>query len=122
MFTFNKTHFAGNLTRDPEVRYSPEGTACATLGVAINHRYKKGEDMKEEVTFIDVIAWGKLGENCGQYLKKGAGVLVSGRLRQRRWETDAGDKRSKIEVVAETVGFLPRREAADGADGGDIPF
>lgn len=131
MASFNKVILMGNLTKDPEVRYTPSGTAVANFSLAVNHRYKQGEENKDEVCFIDIVVFGKQGENCGQYLHKGNGVIVDGRLQQRRWETDDGQKRAKHEVVAQSVQFLPKRDGAgekgepvmeDINDGGDVPF
>ncbi len=114
MSSFNRVILMGNLTRDPEIRYTPNGSAVATLGLAVNRRYKQGEELKEEVTFVDIVVFGKQAEHCGQYLAKGRGVLVEGRLQQRRWETEDGQKRSKIEVVALNVQFMPRSERGQG--------
>jgi single-strand DNA-binding protein len=110
MTSFNKVILMGNLTKDPEIRYAPSGTAVASFRMAINHRYKQGEEFKEEVCFIDVVVFGKQAESCGQYLNKGNGVIVEGRLQERRWETEEGQKRSKHEVVAQSVRFLPKRQ------------
>ena len=117
MASFNKVILMGNLTKDPEVRFTPGGTPVATLALAVNRRYKQGEELKDEVCYVDVVVFGKQAETCGQYLSKGHGVIVDGRLQQRRWETDDGQKRSKHEVVAQTVNFLPKRDpsAAAGA-------
>src|SRR3972149_1597486 len=117
MANFNKVILMGNLTKDPEVRFTPSGTPVATFSLAVNRRYKQGEELKDEVCYIDIVVFGKQAENCGQYLSKGNGVIVDGRLQQRRWETDDGQKRSKHEVVAQTVNFLPKRDpsAAAGA-------
>ena len=112
MANFNKVIIAGNLTRDPELRYIPSGQAVTTLGVAINRTYVTGEgEKKEEACFVNVVVWGKQAENCSEYLNKGRPVLVEGRLRSRSWEQD-GVKRSTIEVVAQNVQFLgsPRGE------------
>ncbi len=113
MPSFNKVLLMGHLTRDPELRYTPSGTAVVTLGLAVNRKWKQGEEMKEDVCFIDVVAFGKQAEHCGQYLSKGNGALVEGRLQQRRWETDDGQKRSKHEVVAEHVVFMGKPESAE---------
>jgi single-strand DNA-binding protein len=115
MASFNKVILMGNLTKDPEIRYTPSGTPVATFGLAVNRRYKQGEELKDEVCYIDIVVFGKQAENCGQYLSKGHGVIVDGRLQQRRWETDDGQKRSKHEVVAQTINFLPKRAEASGA-------
>jgi single-strand DNA-binding protein len=116
---FNKIILIGNLTRDPEVRYTPQGTSVCNFRIAVNHRYKQGEEVKKEVTFIDVVVFGKQADTCGQYLNKGSGVLVEGRLQERRWETEEGQKRSKYEVVAQTVRFLPRRSESPGTPVGE---
>lgn len=116
MTGFNKVILIGNLTKNPELRYTPNGTPVASFGLAVNRRYRQAEETKEEVCFIDVVVFGKQAEYCGQYLSKGNGVIVDGRLQQRRWETEDGQKRSKHEVVAQTVTFLPKRQ-----DGGSEP-
>lgn len=115
---YNKIILIGNLTKDPEVRYTPQGTSVCTFRLAVNHRYKQGDEMKKEVTFIDTVVFGKQAETCGQYLNKGSGVLVEGRLQERRWETDDGQKRSKFEVVGQTVRFLSRKQT--GTESGDV--
>jgi single-strand DNA-binding protein len=108
MASFNSVTLMGNLTRDPELRYTPSGAAVATLGLAVNRRYTdSGGSDHEETLFIDVVVWNKQAESCGQYLKKGRLALVAGRLQQRTWESPEGQKRSKHEVVAERVQFLP---------------
>jgi single-strand DNA-binding protein len=88
----------------------------ASLGLAVSRRYKQGDELKEEVCFVDIVVFGKQAEHCGQYLSKGSGIIVDGRLQQRRWETEDGQKRSKHEVVAQTVTFMPKRQ--DGGGGG----
>lgn len=115
MAGFNKVILLGNLTRNPELRYTPTGTPVASFGLAVSRRFKQGEELKEEVCFIDIVVFGKQAEHCGQYLSKGQGVIVEGRLQQRRWETEDGQKRSKHEVVAQNVTFLPKR--LDGPSG-----
>lgn len=112
---FNRVIFVGNLTRDPELRYSPQGTAVATLGLAVNSRVKQGDEYKDETLFIDIVVFGKQAENVTQYLSKGRGVIVEGRLRERRWEYE-GQRKSKFEVIASTVRFLPRREVQNIPD------
>src|SRR5512136_58530 len=106
MNSFNKVILLGNLTRDPEVRYIPSGTAVASFAIAVNRRYKQGNETKEEVSYIDIVVFGKQAENCGQYINKGDAILVEGRLQQRRWETEDGQKRNKVEVVAQSVTFM----------------
>ncbi len=129
MTSFNKTILMGNLTKDPEIRYTPSGTAVANFGLAVNHRYKQGDEMKDEVCFVDIVVFGKQAENCGQYLSKGQGVIIDGRLQQRRWESDDGQKRSKHEVVAQSVQFLPKRQSGQSEEreavssgSEDVPF
>lgn len=131
MTSFNKVILMGNLTKDPEIRYTPSGTAVANFGLAVNNRFKQGEEFKEEVCFVDIVVFGKQAENTGQYLSRGQGVLIEGRLQQRRWETEDGQKRSKHEVIAQTVRFLPKTqsgaqqgggESYASAPGGEVPF
>jgi single-strand DNA-binding protein len=122
MVTFNRVILAGNLVRDPEIRYLPSGLSVTSFGIAVNSRYKQNNELKEDVSFFDIVVFGKLGENCAEYLSKGRPVLVEGRLRQRRWESE-GAKRSKIEVVADGVQFLgsPRGAASEAGAGGSQP-
>lgn len=124
MVSFNKVILLGNLTRDPEVRYTPNGVAVASFAVAVNRKYKQGEEVKEEVSYIDVVVFGRQAENCGQYINKGDSVLIDGRLQQRRWETEDGQKRSKVEVVAQSVSFMPKRSWSGqaGAQGQGEPL
>lgn len=112
MSGFNKVILLGNLTRDPEIRYTPNGTAVANFSLAVNRRFRQGGEVKEEVSFIDIVVFGKQAETCGQYINKGDSVLIDGRLQQRRWETEDGQKRNKIEVVAQSIQFMPRRQGA----------
>lgn len=112
MTSFNKVILLGNLTRDPEVRYTPNGIAVASFAIAVNRKYKQGDETREEVSYIDIVVFGKQAESCGQYISKGDSVLIDGRLQQRRWETEDGQKRSKVEVVAERVNFMPKRAKA----------
>lgn len=123
---FNKLILAGNLTRDPEIRYTSAGTPVATLSIAVNSRYKQGDETKEEVLFMDSIIFGKLADNCKEYLSKGSPVLVEGRLRERRWEQD-GFQRSKFELIVKDVRFLSSNKSKALANGvaeenGDEPF
>jgi single-strand DNA-binding protein len=122
--SFNRVILMGNLTRDPELRYTGNGTAVCTLGLAVNRRVKKGERWEEEASFFDIVVFGKTAENSAEYLAKGRPVLIEGELTQRRWESQDGQKRSKIEVVASQVRFLGSRpggakgEAAGGGGSG----
>ncbi|MEK7702811.1 MAG: single-stranded DNA-binding protein [Nitrospirota bacterium] len=126
MASFNKVILVGNLTKNPEVRYTPNGAAVASFGLATNRKYKQGEEIKEEVCFIDIVVFGKQAETCGKYLTKGQGVIIDGRLTQRRWEGEDGQKRNKHEVVSESIRFLPKRpvgqEGSGGGDKGDAAF
>jgi single-strand DNA-binding protein len=108
MASYNKVLLMGNLTRDPEVRYTPKGTAIANLGLAVNRVYTLDSgEQKEEVTFVDVEVWGRQAETAGQYLCKGRPVFIEGRLRLDSWEDkESGQKRNKLKVVAERVQFL----------------
>ena len=108
MANFNKVFLMGNLTRDPELRYTASGSPVASLGLAVNRKYRHGEEWKEETCFVDITVWGKLGETCSEYLSKGRPVFVEGRLNFRSWQTEDGQKRSKLEVVASNVQFLGR--------------
>ena len=107
MANLNKVFLIGNLTRDPELRYTPNGTAVANLGLAVNRRFKDSSgELKEEVCFLTVTVWDKQAEACCQYLLKGRPVFVEGVLQSRFWETNDGQKRSAIDVRAERVQFL----------------
>lgn len=106
MAGFNKVILIGNLTRNIELRYTPNGTPVGSFGLAVNRRFKQGDDLKEEVLFVDVVTFGKQAENAAKYLSKGSKATIEGRLQQRRWETETGDKRSKHEVVAENILYL----------------
>jgi len=116
MASLNKVLLIGNLTRDPELRYIPSGTAVANFGLAVNRAYTNQEgEKKEDVCFVDIVTWGKTAENCANYLTKGRPVFIEGRLQYRSWETDDGQKRSKIEVVANNVQFLGGRREEDAS-------
>jgi single-strand DNA-binding protein len=133
MASLNNVVLLGNLTRDPEVRYTPSGTPVATLGLAVNNRMKQGDEWKDDPCFIDVAVFGKQAESCGEYLSKGQPVIVEGRLRYRTWEGQDGQKRSKHEVTASRVHFMPKVSRTPGSGGGpgdigesmdddDVPF
>ena len=109
MAGFNKVILMGNLTRDPEIRYAPNGTPVANFGLAVNRHYRQGEEMREDVCFVDIVVFGKQAETCGQYLSKGQAALIEGRLQMRKFETKDGQKVTKHEVVAENVRFLSKR-------------
>ncbi len=125
MASFNKVILMGNLTKDPELRYTPGGSPVCSFGLAVNRRYRQNDELKEEVCFVDITVWGKQAENCNEYLSKGSGIMLDGRLQQRSWETEDGQRRSKLDVVANSVQFLPRtgdRSQGAGQTGGrDMP-
>ncbi|MCA1926909.1 MAG: single-stranded DNA-binding protein [Calditerrivibrio sp.] len=113
---FNRVILLGNVTRNPEVRYIPgSGTAVARFGLAVNRRYKAGNETKEEVCYIDIVAFSKLGEFCGEFLTKGVSVLVEGRLSFRTWEQD-GVKKSKHEIIAENIQLVWKKDKSDVND------
>ncbi|HEX6395594.1 MAG TPA: single-stranded DNA-binding protein [Acidimicrobiales bacterium] len=101
----NHVSIVGNLTRDPELRFTPSGQATATFGVAVNRRWqnRQNQEWEEATSFFDVVCWGQLAENAAQSLSKGTRILVSGRLDQRSWETSERERRSKIEITADEV-------------------
>lgn len=109
MNNLNSVLLEGNLTRDPELRYTAKGTAVCRFSIACNRSYKQEEQRQEEVSFFDVTTWARLAEICAEYLVKGRGVRVVGRLKQDRWEDDSGNRRSRVEVIAEHVEFKPQR-------------
>jgi len=123
MASLNKVMLIGNLTRDPEVRYTPKGTAVAELGIAVNRRYTaENGEKREETTFVDVTLWGRTAELAGQYLKKGRPVYIEGRLQLDTWDDkQTGQKRSRLRVVGEEMQFLggPRSEGAPDEEGDD---
>ena len=119
MASFNKVILVGNLTRDPELRYTPKGMAIAKLGLAVNRVWRnEAGETKEEVTFVDVDVFGRTAENVGQYMRKGRPILIEGRLRLDQWDDkQTGQKRSRLGVVAETVQFL----GSPAGEGGPAP-
>ncbi|MDP8988084.1 MAG: single-stranded DNA-binding protein [Actinomycetota bacterium] len=126
----NNVTLVGNVTRDPELRYTPSGQAMAKFGLAVNRRWQNRQTQawEEATSFFDVVAWREMAENIGESVQKGARVVVTGRLEQRTWETQEGDRRSVVEVVADEVGPSLRwatatvtkneRRSGDGAFGG----
>jgi len=117
MASFNKVILAGNLTRDPELRYTPQGRAVARITLAVNRTWKNETgETKEEVSFVDVDVWGRQAEVISQYMKKGRPLLVEGRLKQDTWEDkNTKQKQSKLKVVLEGFTFIDTRGAAEGA-------
>lgn len=126
----NSITIVGNMTRDPEIRYTPSGQANARLGVAVSRRWmnKKTNDWEERTSFFNVIAWGDMAENISDTLAKGTRIIVNGRLEQRSWETDQGEKKSVVEIVADEIGpslrwataEVKRSERRGGGGGGDF--
>ena len=107
MASYNRVLLMGNLTRNPEIRYTPSGTAVADLGLAINENFKnKAGEMVEQTCFVDVVVWGRQAETSAEYLHKGSPVFVEGRLQLDQWENQQGEKRSKLRVRADRVQFL----------------
>ena len=118
MASFNKVILMGNLTRDPEVRYTPSGTAVTELGLAVNRVWfdKQSNQKKEETTFVDVTLWGRQAEVAGEYLTKGRSVLIEGRLHLDQWEDrESGQKRSKLKVVGENMTMTGGRSESGGS-------
>ena len=112
MASLNKVFLIGNLTKPPELRYTPSGTAVADIRLAVNRNYTtQGGEKREETCFLTIVVWGKQAESCGEYLDKGSPILVEGRLQTREWEAKDGGKRTVIEVVAERVQFMGRGRA-----------
>ena len=113
MASLNKVLLIGNLTRAPELRYTPSGTAVADLRMAVNRNYTtQSGEKREETFFVNVVVWGKQAESSGEYLDKGSSIFVEGRLQTRDWEAKDGQKRSVTEVVAERVQFLSRTKGS----------
>lgn len=106
MANLNKAFLIGNLTKDPELRHTTGGASVASFGIAVNRSYKSGDDWKKEVSFFNIVVWGKAGENCAKYLAKGRPALVEGRLANRSYEAQDGQKRNITEIVADNVQFL----------------
>ena len=120
LVSINRVLLSGRLTRDPELRYTPSGVAVMTFSLALNRRYKdQSGEWKEEVSFVNVVAWQRQAELASEYLKKGSAIFVEGRLQSRSWETSEGQKRSVLEVRAERLQFLDRlkREEDEPAEG-----
>ena len=121
MASLNKVMLIGNLTRDPEVRFTPKGTAVCDMAIAVNPRYgnEATGERQEEVTYLDIVLWGKQAELAGQYLAKGRSVYIEGRLQMDTWEDKTtGQKRSKIKIVCENMQFIDSKGAGGGGGGG----
>jgi len=117
MASFNKVILLGNLTRDPELRYTPQGSAVCEFALALNSVYtnKQTGQKVEEVSYIDLVAWGKTGETIAEYMKKGRQIMVEGRLKQDRWEGKDGKTQSKIKLVGKEIRFLDVKKKESGA-------
>jgi len=118
MSSFNKVILMGRLTRNPELRYTPQGTAVTEIGMAINREFNAGTERRKEVTFVDVTLWSRAAEIVCQYMKKGSPIFIEGRLSLDTWEGQDGQKRSKLRVVAENFKFVGGR-AEGGEDMGE---
>jgi single-strand DNA-binding protein len=117
MPSFNKVLFMGNLTRDPELKYTPNEQAVCELGVAANRKYTVNGQPQEETTFVDVTVWNKQAESCEKYLSKGSPVFIEGRLKLDTWVNNEGQKRSKLRITAERVQFLPTGSQNQNTEG-----
>lgn len=117
MASFNRVVLVGNLTRDPELRYIPSGTAVSDIGLAVNDRVKRGDQWVDEATFVDITLWGRTAEVANEYLSKGSPVLIEGRLKLDTWEKD-GQKHSKLKVVGERMQMLGGRSGGGGGNRG----
>lgn len=125
MANLNHITLVGHLSRDPELRWTPSGTAVAILSLAVNHRYRQGDQWVEDVCYVDCTVFGRQAEAVTEHLSKGSPVLIEGHLRFRTWETQDGQRRSKHDVLTSNVQFLPRsgeRESAFPEDLEDLPF
>lgn len=122
MAEYNKVILMGNLTREPDLRYTATGMAVCEFAIAVHHRYRVHDEQKEEVCYIDIVVFGRAGENSKEHLHKGSRVLVDGRLTQRRWETPEGQKKSKYEVVANTVQFVDAAGRSTAGHDEDLPL
>jgi single-strand DNA-binding protein len=122
MASLNKVLLIGNLTRPPELRYTPSGTAVADLRLAVNHDYTtQSGERRQEASFLTVIVWGKQAESCSEYLDKGSEIFVEGRLQVRDWEGKDGQKRTSTEVVAQRVQFMSRTKGSGGRAPAAVP-
>ncbi|MEE2827164.1 MAG: single-stranded DNA-binding protein [Planctomycetota bacterium] len=116
MASFNRVILVGNITRDIELRYTPQGTAVTDIGLAVNDRVKKQGEWVDETTFVDITLWGRTAEVAGEYLSKGSPVLIEGRLKLDSWEQD-GQKRSKLKIIGERMQMLGGRGGSAGTGG-----
>lgn len=120
MASLNRVLLIGNVTRDIDVRHTPQGIAVADIGLAVNIRSKNVDgQVKNEVVFVDIIAWDRLAQNCKEFLSKGSPVFVEGRLQLDQWESQQGEKRSRLRVRAENIQFLSSKQAIDKSSNQD---
>lgn len=110
--SLNSVNIMGNLTRDPEMKYTPSGKAVCSLSIANNRVFSKNGEKATEVSYFDVEVWGVVAENCSKYLTKGSGIIVEGRLRQDRWEKD-GKTQSRVRITANNIHFLPKKQGGE---------
>ena len=115
--SLNSVNIMGNLTRDPELKYTPSGKTVCSLSLANNRVYTKNGEKTTEVSYFDVEVWGAAAENCNKYLTKGSGIIVEGRLRQDRWEKD-GKTQSRVRIIANNIHFMPKKTGASASSGG----
>ena len=115
--SLNSVNIMGNLTRDPELKYTPSGKSVCSLSIANNRNYTKNGEKVTDVSYFDVEVWGAAAENCSKYLTKGQGIIVEGRLKQDRWEKD-GKTQSRVRISANSVHFLPKRQGPGGVQPG----
>ncbi len=115
--SLNSVNVMGNLTRDPELKYTTSGKSICNISIANNRVYSKGGEKVTETSYFDVEVWGVVGENCAKYLAKGSGVIVEGRLKQDRWEKD-GKTQSRVRISANNIHFLPKRDGGAGQSSG----
>jgi single-strand DNA-binding protein len=130
--SINRVVIAGRLTSDPQLKYTQKGTAVVRMRLASNRNYKNGDgEWQQEVSYLNVIAWAKLAENCGEYLSKGSAVYVEGRLKSQEWEDSEGNKKSSLDVHADNVQFLDKagsngegkeEDEEEEEEKGDLPF
>jgi len=113
MNNLNSVLIEGNLVRDPELSYTPKGTPVCKFSVATNRFFKQDDDYQREVSYFDITTWSRLAEVCGEYLTKGRGVRIVGRLKQDRWEDADGNTRTKVQIIAEHVEFKPQAKTVD---------
>jgi single-strand DNA-binding protein len=123
MMSLNSVNIMGNLTRDPELKYTPSGKAVCSLSIANNRVYSKDGEKTTDVSFFDVEVWGATAENCSKYLSKGSGIIVEGRLKQDRWEKD-GKTQSRVRISAMNVHFMPKKrdDASSGSSSEEGSF